>query len=149
MGAPVLRNADTVKDDDAVTDSTINVNEDPDPTLVSEYDCDTVDVAVKSDDSAMMLPELSLGAMVHVNVVLVRIGVEGGLHDSVEAVVGLPYTTKLCAPLTMLVAVADELTRILNAADDFCGTTENVNVFPPLFDDSVNGDVRLPVDTAT
>jgi len=112
-----------------VADAVENVNVDPPPLLVGVIDPDAVDDMLQSAATPVVAPVLPDTVIVHPTVVPARAGLVL-LHDTTDAVVGVPYTTNDNDPPVM--ACAPTFTVIANDVVVVADAVENVNVDPPL-----------------
>jgi hypothetical protein len=86
------------------------------------------DDTVKSDDSAVVAPEMPEAATLQTTGTPTRCGDEN-THCSEDADVGLPMIKNVGIPLTIVVPPTS--TRTPKAAVAVCADTENTNVDPP------------------
>ena len=80
-----------------MADAVENVNVDPPPLIVGVIDPDAVDDMLQSATTPVVAPVLPDTVIVHPTVVPARAGLVL-LHDTTDAVVGVPYTTNVCVP---------------------------------------------------
>ena len=111
-----------------VADDVVNMNVDPPLAVVGVMEPELVDEIAKSAATPVVAPDAPETLTVHTMLVPARAGLVL-VQDRLDAVVGVPYTTKFSNPPLIPVAPISTFTvnDVVVEADD----VENVNVAPP------------------
>ena len=127
----------TLTSNDSVgsTGTVENVNEEPPFEFNREIPLSLGDDTTKSLGTAVMGPRASEALIVHVTMSKIRSGLSA-LHEIVDAVVGIPYTT-YDTPLP-LIAAPCITTLTKNAVVNVAGVAKNSYVNPPSLDVGVS-----------
>lgn len=106
----------------------LNVKLVPPPRLVGVIETALVEATLKSDTIPVVAPCVPEVTMVHEIVPPTRRG-EGAVHDNVDALLGVPTTTKDGEPLRMV--FVPNLTLMAKEVVLAVGVVEKINVVPP------------------